>query len=51
MGLLILTQIVLGAININWVLPPVTQVLHIVLGASLPILIFYWRIIKPIGLE
>jgi cytochrome c oxidase assembly protein subunit 15 len=51
LGLLILIQIVLGAININWVLPPVTQVLHIVLGASLPIIIFYCRIAKPIGLE
>ena len=50
-GCLAFCQIVLGAININYVLPPVTQVFHIVLGASLPILIFYWRIAKPIGLE
>ena len=50
-GSLVFSQIVLGVINVNWVLPPVTQVLHIVLGASLPILIFYWRIAKPIELE
>lgn len=48
-GGLVMMQIVLGAININFVLPPVTQVIHIVLGASLPVLIFYWRIIKPNG--
>lgn len=47
-GSLVFCQIVLGAVNINYVLPPVTQVLHIVLGASLPMLIFYWRIAKPI---
>ena len=47
-GVLVMVQIILGAININFVLPPVTQVLHIVLGASLPVLIFYWRIAKPI---
>ena len=46
-GCLAFCQIMLGAININFVLPPVTQVLHIVLGATLPILIFYWRIAKP----
>lgn len=45
-GMLAFCQITLGAININYVLPPVTQVLHIVLGASQPILIFYWRIAK-----
>lgn len=47
-GCLAFCQIALGAININYVLPPITQVLHIVLGASQPILIFYWRIAKPI---
>jgi cytochrome c oxidase assembly protein subunit 15 len=50
-GSLVFCQIALGAININFVLPPVTQVLHIVLGASLPILIFYWRIAKPIAVQ
>ena len=48
-GSIAFCQIVLGAININYVLPPVSQVLHIVLGASLPILLFYWRITKPIS--
>jgi cytochrome c oxidase assembly protein subunit 15 len=50
-GCLAFCQIALGAININYILPPVTQVFHIVLGASLPILIFYWRIAKPIEAE
>ncbi len=50
-GCLAFFQIALGAVNINYVLPPVTQVLHIVLGASIPILIFYWRIAKPIDVQ
>jgi cytochrome c oxidase assembly protein subunit 15 len=48
-GCVAFCQIAFGAININFVLPPVTQVVHIVLGALLPILLFYWRIAKPIG--
>ena len=50
-GCLAFCQIALGAVNINYVLPSVTQVLHIVLGASLPILIFYWKIAKPIDVQ
>ncbi len=48
-GCLAFCQIALGVVNINFILPPITQVLHIVLGAALPILIFYWRISKPIS--
>lgn len=40
-------QVVLGACNIIWVLPSVAQVLHIVLGALLPVVIFYFVLAKP----
>ncbi len=40
-------QMLLGAANIFWVLPGVTQVLHIVLGAFLPIWVFYFVLAKP----
>lgn len=43
MGLL---QISLGALNIVFVLPPASQVLHIVLGSILPVLCFYFLIAK-----
>lgn len=42
-----LFQIALGACNILWVLPATAQVLHIVLGAFLPIFVFYFVLAKP----
>ncbi len=39
-GLFIIAQLILGAINIKWVLPPWSQTLHIFFGSTLPILIF-----------
>lgn len=39
-GLFIMAQLILGVINIKWVLPPWSQTLHIFFGSTLPILIF-----------
>lgn len=39
-----LLQICLGAMNIVYVLPPVSQISHIVLGSILPVVLFYFNL-------
>ncbi|MBL7900882.1 MAG: COX15/CtaA family protein [Bacteroidia bacterium] len=47
LSLLCLFQIALGAVNIVYVLPAWSQVIHIVLGSFLPLYLFYIHISKP----
>jgi cytochrome c oxidase assembly protein subunit 15 len=43
-AVLILLQIGFGAVNIVYVLPPYSQVVHIVIGSLLPVICFYYMI-------